>query len=112
MSMKPEDGLFYALEHYDIYEPHIVYAQAVLETGWFESQLAKKGNLFGIYDSRRKVYKTYNHWVESVLDYKEDVQSKWKGGDYFYFLEHLPYAADPEYVKKVRKIAERFIKYD
>lgn len=110
--MNPEEGLFYALEYCNVYEAHIVYAQAVLETGWFKSELAKKGNLFGIFDSRKKQYKTYNHWIESVLDYKEGVQSKWKGGDYYYFLEHLPYAADPEYVKKVRKIAERFIQYD
>lgn len=111
-SMAPEEGLFYALEYYDIYEAHIVYAQAVLETGLFKSSLARKGNLFGIYDSRKKKYKTYAHWVESVVDYRDSVQSKWKGGDYYYFLEHLPYASDPDYVRKVRKIAERYIQYD
>lgn len=60
-SMTPEEGLFYALEYYGVYEPHIVYAQAVLETGHFKSSLAKKGNLFGIYNSRKKRYKTYSH---------------------------------------------------
>ena len=70
MAMKPADGLFYAMEHFGIYEPHIVYAQAVLETGHFKSALAKHGNLFGIYDSRKKAYKHYGHWIESVEDYK------------------------------------------
>lgn len=111
-AMTPADGLFYAIEYYQLYEPHIVYSQAVLETGHFRSALAKKGNLFGIYDSRRKQYRTYSHWIESVIDYRDAVQSKHKGGDYYEFLRALPYAADPDYVKKVRKIAERFIQYD
>ena len=112
-AMSPKEGLFYALEHYDIYEPHIVYAQAVLETGHFKSGLCvKHGNLFGIYDSRAKQYKHYAHWVESVLDYKNSVQSKYKGGDYYNFLRYLPYASDPEYLTKVRKISEKYIQYE
>lgn len=111
-AMTPADGLFYALEYYDIYEPHIVYAQAVLETGHFKSSLAKHGNLFGIYDSRKKAYKHYAHWIESVLDYKNSVQSKYKGGDYYDFLRDLPYASDPEYLTKVRKISEKYIQYE
>lgn len=111
-AMTPAEGLFYALEYYGVYEPHIVYSQAVLETGHFKSYLAKKGNLFGIYDSRRKQYRTYSHWIESVKDYKESVQSKYKGGDYYDFLRDLPYASDPEYLTKVRKIAEKYIQYD
>lgn len=111
-AMTPADGLFYAIEYYNLYEPHIVYAQAVLETGHFRSALAKKGNLFGIYDSREKRYKTYAHWVESVEDYKNSVQSKYKGGDYYTFLEQLPYAQDKEYTNKLRKIARRYIQYE
>lgn len=111
-AMKPADGLFYALEYYQLYEPHIVYAQAVLETGHFRSSLAKRGNLFGIYDSRRKQYRTYSHWIESVIDYRDAVQSKYKGGDYYTFLEQLPYAQDKEYTNKLRKIARRYIQYD
>ena len=112
MAMKPADGLFYALEHYEIYEPHIVYAQAVLETGHFKSALAKHGNLFGIYDSRKKAYKHYGHWIESVLDYKNSVQSKYKGGDYYDFLRDLPYASDDEYITKIKRISEKYIQYE
>lgn len=111
-AMTPAEGLFYALEYYGVYEPHIVYAQAVLETGHFKSYLAKKGNLFGIYDSRRKQYRTFSHWIESVKDYRDAVQSKYKGGDYYTFLENLPYASDPDYITKLRKIARRYIQYD
>lgn len=111
-AMTPADGLFYAIEYYNLYEPHIVYAQAVLETGHFKSSLAQKGNLFGIYDSRRKQYRTYSHWIESVIDYRDAVQSKYKGGDYYTFLEQLPYAQDKEYTNKLRKIARRYIQYD
>lgn len=112
-SMPVEDGLFYALEYYGICEPHIVYAQAILETGHFKSTLCVKyGNLFGIYDNRVRKYKHYSHWVESVKDYRDSVQFKYQGGDYYYFLEHLPYAVDPDYIKKVRKIAEKYIEYD
>jgi len=110
--MSPADGLFYALEYFGLYEPHIVYAQAVLETGHFKSNLCKRGNLFGIYDSRRKEYKTYGHWIESVVDYRDSVQAKYKGGDYYQFLEELPYATDPDYIKKVRQIAEKYIQYE
>lgn len=108
-AMPVSEGLWYALEYYDVMEPHVVYAQAVLETGWFKSRLAQKGNLFGLYDSRGHRYRTYDHWVESVKDYRDSVQCKYKGGDYYYFLEQLPYAADPDYVRKVRQLAKQFV---
>lgn len=112
MSLQPKEGLFYALEYYEVLEPHIVYAQAVLETGWFKSRLAKRGNLFGLYDSEKHCYRTYGHWIESVRDYRDKVQSKYRGGDYFEFLDRLPYAADPAYTRKVRELAEQFIQYE
>ena len=112
-AMKPADGLFYALEYYEVMEPHIVYAQAVLETGHFKSNLCvKHGNLFGIYDSCAKAYKHYDHWTESVKDYRDSVQAKYHGGDYYHFLEVLPYATDTEYIRKVRQIAEQYIQYE
>lgn len=111
--MPADEGLFYAMEYYGIMEPHIVYAQAVLETGHFKSDLCRKhGNLFGLYDSRRHAYCHFGHWIESVVAYRDRVQSKYKGGDYYYFLDALPYALDPEYTKKVRIIAENYIEYE
>ena len=112
-AMSPSDGLGYALEMYELYEPHIVMAQAVLETGWYKSELSvKHGNLFGIYDSVNKCYKHYDHWIESVKDYRDLVQSKYNGGDYFEFLERIGYASDPDYIKKVKTISEQFIDYE
>lgn len=112
-AMPPSDGLGYALEMYGIYEPHIVIAQAVLETGWYKSELCvKHGNLFGIYDSKNGCYKHYGHWMESVKDYRNLVQSKYNGGDYFEFLDRIGYASDPDYIKKVKTISEQFIDYE
>lgn len=39
MSKPPQEGLMEALVYYGVYHPKIVYAQAVLETGWFTSSL-------------------------------------------------------------------------
>ena len=48
----PEVALYDALLYYDIKYPDIVYAQAILETGWFTSRLyLENNNLFGLYDS-------------------------------------------------------------
>lgn len=113
MAMSPSDGLGYALEMYELYEPHIVMAQEVLETGWYKSDLCvKHGNLFGIYDSKNKCYKHYGHWIESVKDYRNLVQSKYNGGDYYIFLESIGYVSDPDYIKKVKTISEQFIDYE
>lgn len=112
MALHPKEGLWYALEYYEVLEPHIVYAQAVLETGWFKSRLAKKGNLFGLYDSNLHRFRIYNHWIESVREYRDSVQNKYKGGDYLLFLERLPYAEDSLYCKKVKAIAEQLIEYE
>ena len=111
--LSPEEGLFKAILYYDIHHPYIVFAQAVLETGHFTSRLCvEENNLFGIYDSRTKKYKEYDSWVFSVIDYKYLVQNKYKGGDYYEFLDSIGYASDTLYTQKVRRIANEYMKYD
>lgn len=109
LSKSPEEGLMEALDYYEIKHPDIVYAQAVLETGHFSSDLCINGNnLFGLYNSRNGKYHTFNHWVESVEAYKRFVQYKYKPpSDYYRFLEKIGYAEDPEYIKKVKNIVKR-----
>jgi uncharacterized FlgJ-related protein len=65
-------------------DPNFVFKQAILETGWFKSNLFKRTkNLFGLhYPSRRKTtadywcyadggkYNIYKHWTKSVKDLK------------------------------------------
>lgn len=107
-SKSPQEGLMKALEYYEIKHPHIVYAQAVLETGNFTSNLClKNNNLFGLYDSKNKKYYSYNYWWESIEAYKKLIQRKYNNSKYYYmFLKDIKYAGDKDYINKVKKIAE------
>lgn len=101
--------LLEALDYYEVQFPHIVYAQAILETGHFRSKVCKiYNNLFGLYNSRTKDYFKFNHWSESVLAYKEYVQRKHNSSECYYtFLEELPYATDSTYINKIKTIVKR-----
>lgn len=105
----PEEGLQEALAYYGIKCPNIVYAQAVLETGHFKSDVCQsKNNLFGLYDSNNKKYYEFDHWSESVLAYKNYIQSKYKSdSSYYKFLQSINYAEDPTYVKKVKRLVNK-----
>lgn len=105
----PEDGLEEALGYYGVHHPEIVYAQAVLETGNFKSDLCINGNnLFGLYNSRDNEYYTYTHWSESVRDYVNFIQYKYKPpNNYYKFLSDIGYAEDPNYIKKLKGIVSR-----
>ena len=105
MSKSPEEGLMEALEYYDIHHKEIVYAQAVLETGHFTSGGCRKGNnLFGL---RGKHYHKYKHWSESVIAYKEKIQSRYRlGEDYYSFLKRIHYAENPQYTNILKRIVD------
>lgn len=105
MSKSPEEGLMEALEYYDIHHKEIVYAQAVLETGHFKSGGCRKGNnLFGL---RGKHYHRYKHWSESVIAYKEKIQSRYRPGeDYYSFLKRIHYAENPQYTNILKRIVD------
>lgn len=86
--------------------PHakIVYAQARLESGNFKSTFYKKtNNMFGL--KRKGKYARYSNWKESVTDYKKRISSRYKGGNYYAFLEKIGYAKDKRYIEKVKQIA-------
>lgn len=101
----PEKGLFEALLYYGIYYPEIVYRQAILETGFFTSDICLKyNNLFGLYNSKTKSYYKFSHWTESVKAYVSMIQYKYEEGDYYAFLEKIGYAQDADYVKKLKNI--------
>lgn len=76
--------------------PHIVLAQARLETGNFKSDLCQVNkNLFGMKGGKgtrkRNGYAAYRHWRESIKDYKDRISSRYQGGDYFAFLRRIGY---------------------
>lgn len=94
-----------ACEYYNLRYPRIVAAQAILESGNFNSKVFKEyNNPFGLYNSKAKDYYKFNHFTEAVIAYRELVESKYKGGDYYEFLRVLPYAEDEHYIKKIKAI--------
>lgn len=108
-SKSPQDGLMEALIYYDVKYPHIVYAQALIETGNFKSSLClNDNNLFGLYNSRRSRYHRFDHWTESVIAYKDFIQHRYKSPeDYYKFLQRIGYAEDPNYISKLKGIVNR-----
>ena len=94
-----------ACEYYGLKYPKIVTAQAILESGDFKSNVFKKyNNPFGLYNSNTKDYYKFSHWTYAIIAYKTMIQNKYKGGDYYKFLEELPYAEDKNYIKAVKAI--------
>lgn len=84
--------------------PRIVLAQAMLETGYLSSRVCREcNNLFGL-RKRDGAYFCFERWEDSVKAYRDYVQYKYKGGDYFDFLDSIGYAEDRRYTAKVRKI--------
>lgn len=108
-SKSPQDGLIEALEYYGVKHPHIVYAQAILETGHFKSDLClNNNNLFGLYNSRENKYYVFDHWTESVMAYLNYIQYKYKPpNDYYKFLSDIGYAEDPNYINKLKGIVNK-----
>lgn len=100
------DNLYKALDKYDVKFKKIVVAQAILETGHFSSVLCVQShNIFGLRHPSDGSYYVFNNWEESVKAYKDDVQYKYTGGDYYAFLTNIGYAQDPQYARKVMQIA-------
>ena len=118
--------------------PSITLAQAVLESGWGRSGLAKKyNNLFGVKAGSRNGgvllsswegggetrtlkksrFREYSAWSESLADHNRLLSSdrrysrareSWT--DWRQFLNQLApvYATDPQYVRHISQIVERY----
>lgn len=93
-----------------IKHPKIVLAQAILETGWFRSQLCRnRHNLFGLTNPITGKYYEFNHWTESVRAYYTKVQYRYSQKnhtnrsdvDYLKWLQQIGYAKDTKYVYKI-----------
>lgn len=97
--------------------PHIVMAQAELETGGFTSKIFKENhNLFGMKVATKRPttnkgeehgHAYYENWRESVVDYAfysaqylSNIKSE---SEYFDYLKQS-YAEDPLYIEKLNKI--------
>lgn len=74
-----QEALVEEIKKLNIRFPHIVLAQAILETGYYESRIYQENhNLFGMKQARARAttakgtqlgHAYYDHWKESVTDY-------------------------------------------
>lgn len=116
-----EENLIKVLKAKNINKPHIVLAQATLETGNFTSDVFKENhNLFGMKLARSRPttrlgikhgHAYYENWESSVEDYgyyqAYQGLAKIKNDEQYYnLLYKLGYAEDPNYILKVKKLAE------
>lgn len=104
--LTPSKDLYFILESLNVKHPDIVYAQAILETGNFTSNVCKKyNNLFGLYNSKVGDYYRFDNWIDSVVFYITYIQSKYQPqNNYYTFLDDLGYAQDPKYIDKLKEI--------
>jgi uncharacterized FlgJ-related protein len=115
----PEKLKAYILE-LNIRFPHIVYAQALLESGEFKSHIFKENhNFFGMKQAKQRPttnkgtengHAYFANWKDCVVDYAfyqaaylNDLRSE---SEYFEYLGQN-YAEDPMYVSKLKKIIEK-----
>jgi flagellum-specific peptidoglycan hydrolase FlgJ len=77
--------------------------QAILETGWFKSYAyTELCNPFGLM-WRGKV-QGFTSETEGCKQYYQQIYTQYCGGDYYEFLQKLPYAEDPNYISKLKQI--------
>ena len=103
------ENFYNALLDLKVKEPEIVLAQAQLETAYFKSRICRDfNNTLGLYNSKEKSFYKFDDWVISIIAYKELVEFKLKEDEsYFSFIERLPYAEDPNYSDKIKKLIKR-----
>jgi len=101
------------LKKQNVLFPEIVLAQSILETGWYKCERCSmdKNNLFGLWNSSKKEYFSYDTWQESIGGYKRGIQYKYYRKEYksyYEFLTDIGYAEDPKYISKLKQIASKF----
>lgn len=99
-----KEEIYQEFKNQEIHHEDIVYAQIILETGNLTSKSYKKSNnLLGLMKNRR--LKHYQHWSESIADYKKLIQSRYREGeDYYHFLKRIRYAKNPSYNNSLKRI--------
>jgi flagellum-specific peptidoglycan hydrolase FlgJ len=114
-----EELLIEAIKQMKLDHPHIVLAQAKLETGHFRSTIfLENNNLFGMKQARSRPttalgthrnHAVYSNWRESLIDYALYSAYYVQDKDEEEFYEHLNdnYAQDPIYNVKLRNVVER-----
>ena len=102
-------NLLYEIRKNGILHEKVVLAQAILETGWFTSNVCRtKNNLFGLTNPRTGEYYEFDHWTESVKAYYTKVQYRYRGGNYLLWLDEIGYAVKTEYILALMRILEQY----
>lgn len=114
-----DDMALLLMREIEVQHPHIVLAQMKLESGHYQSKLAKENNnYFGMKHPRQRLtmsmgekngYAHFRSWAHSILDY-----ALWQKR-YAYDLneqEYLQkigsvYAEDEEYIRKVKSLTKK-----
>lgn len=118
-----QDSLVNYIKELNIKFPHIVLAQAQIETGNFTSNIFKENhNLFGMREAKQRAttskgtkrgHAHFDTWKNSVLDYalfQCRFTSKLSESEYYNYLGEN-YAEDSTYVLKIKKQANKNKKY-
>jgi flagellum-specific peptidoglycan hydrolase FlgJ len=115
-----EEKFINKIKQLNLNYPHIVYAQAMLESGNFTSKIFKENNnMFGMKQARVRINLAkstqYNHayfetWEDCLLDFafhRATYFSKLKTEqDYYNYLGKY-YAEDPSYVSKLKSMVNK-----
>ena len=115
-----EEKFINKIKQLNLNYPHIVYAQAMLESGNFTSKIFKENNnMFGMKQARVRINLAkstqYNHayfetWEDCLLDFafhRATYFSKLKTEqDYYNYLGKY-YAEDPSYTRKLKSMVNK-----
>lgn len=85
--------------------PEIVLKQAILETGWFKSNIyLKSKNMFGF--RYKKKYMAFKSWQHCIDYYKKWQERKYLNihEDYYNFLIRIKYASSDQYIKRLKGV--------
>ena len=115
-----ENKLIEKIDELNFKYPHIVLAQAILETGHFNSKIFKENNnLFGMKEARVRLnlakgtqhgHAYYDNWEESVMDYAlwySTYGYKCKTEKQLFKLLNKQYAEASHYVEALKRIINK-----
>ena len=115
-----EEKLISKIKELNFRFPHIILAQAKLETGNFKSQSFVNGNnMFGMKQAKSRAntaqgtefgHASYDTWKESLYDYAlyyNAYLNKLRTESQYYSYLSQNYASDPEYISKLKNIVDR-----
>lgn len=97
-SQIPKKDLHSLLVKHNVKHKDIVLKQAKIETGYGKTN--KVYNLFG-FMYKGKLIK-YSSYEECVIAYKKWQDKKYKGGDYYSFLNKVGYSTNPKYTTALK----------